>query len=197
MKKRISTISGILIVLVYSVFTLLALFRFKGSFSPIRNWLSDLGSQTLNPEGYLFYTVGIVLTGILLFFFFWGLFIWKKPGYKKQNIMLLLANIFSSLGGISMVLSAIFPINIPDIHSVFSAALYILIGTGFVFTVVALAYHPKFPRWMLVLGILVAVEDMLWSMLFNTYIMEYITVGLFLLFTLLLALHTRVREKYI
>lgn len=197
MKKKVSTISGILIVLVYGVFTLLALFRFKGSFSPIRNWLSDLGSQTLNPEGYLFYTVGIVLTGILLFFFFWGLFIWKKPGNKRQNIMLLLANIFGSLGGISMVLSAIFPINIPDIHSVFSAALYILIGTGFVFTAVALAYYPKFPKWMLVLGILVAIEDMLWSMIFNIYIMEYITVGLFLFFTLLLGLHTWDREKFI
>lgn len=197
MKKRFSFISGLLILLVYGLFTLLALLRFNGSFSPTQNWLSDLGSQTLNPEGYFFYNFGIVLTGVLLFFFFWSLSIWKKPGNKKQNLMLLLASLFGSLGGISMVLSAVFPINLPAIHSIFSAALYILIGTGFVFTVVSLAYYPKFPRWMLALGILVAVEDMLWSMVLNSYFMEYVTVGFFLIFTLLLGLHTRGREKFI
>lgn len=197
MKKRMSFLSGLLIPLVYGVFTLLALLRFNGSFSAVHNWLSDLGSPSLNLAGYSFYNTGIVLTGVLLFFFFWSLSIWRKPGNKRQNIMLLLASIFGSLGGISMVLSAVFPIDIPDVHSVFSAAIYVFIGTGFVFTTVSLVYYPKFPRWMLVLGILIAIEDMLWSMLFNTYIMEFVTVGLFLLFTLLLGLHTRVREKFI
>lgn len=197
MKKQFSFISSISILLVYCVFTFLALSRFSGPFSPVHNWLSDLGNLVVNPEGYYFYNLGIVLSGILLFFFFWSLNIWKKPDNKKQNIMLLLASIFGSLGGLSMVVSAIFPINIPAIHAFISAALYILIGTGFVFTVVSLAYYPKFPRWMVVFGILIAVEDMLWSMLFNTYIMEYVTVGLFLFFTLLLGLHTRVREKFI
>lgn len=197
MKKQFSFISSISILLVYCVFTFLALSRFSGTFSPLQNWLSDLGSPVLNPEGFYFYNLGIVLSGILLFFFFWSLNIWKMPDNKRQNIMLLLANIFGSLGGISMILSAVFPIHIPAVHAIFSAALYILIGTGFVFTVVALAYYPKFPKWMLVLGIIIAVEDMLWSMLFNTYIMEFVTVGLFILFILLLGLHTRVQEKFL
>lgn len=197
MKKRVSYISGLLIVLLYSVFTLLALTKFKGVFSPSQNWLSDLGSPALNPRGYFFYNTGIVLTGILLIIFFWGLSIWKKPGNKRQNIMLLLAGLFGSLGGLSMILSAVFPINIPAVHSIFSTALYILTGTGFVFSVVSLLYYPKFPRWMFGLGILVGVEDMLWGMVFNIYVMEFITVGLFLVFTLLLGLHTRVREKFI
>lgn len=197
MKKQFSFISSISILLVYCVFTFLALSRFRGPFSLVHNWLSDLGSPVLNPEGFYFYNLGIVLSGILLFFFFWSLNIWKMPDNKRQNIMLLLANIFGSLGGISMILSAVFPIHIPAVHAIFSAALYILIGTGFVFTVVALAYYPNFPKWMLVLGIIIAVEDMLWSMLFNTYIMEFVTVGLFILFILLLGLHTRVQEKFL
>jgi len=120
----------------------------------------------------------------------------RKPEDKKQNIMLLLANLVGSLGGISMILSAVFPISMASVHSVFSAALYILIGTGFVFTVVSLLYYPKFPRWMFALGILVGIVDMLWAMVLNVYLMEFVTVGLLLVFTLLLGLHTRVRENF-
>lgn len=196
MKRQFTFLSSLAILLVYSVCTLLALSRFNGVFSPVRNWLSDLGSPNLNPIGYLFYNTGVVLVGILLFFFFWSLSVWRKHEHKKQNIMLLLANLFGSLGGISMILSAVFPISTPSFHSVFSAALYILIGTGFVFTVVSLLYYPKFPRWMIALGILVGIVDMLWAMVINVYLMEFVTVGLFLVFTLLLGLHTRVRENF-
>jgi hypothetical membrane protein len=44
--------AGILIPLGYVVFSLLALSNFSGDFSPLSNWLSDLGSQDLNPAGW-------------------------------------------------------------------------------------------------------------------------------------------------
>jgi len=197
MNKSITFIAGILIPLGYVVFSLLAFFNFSGDFSPFKNWLSDLGSQGLNPTGWWYYNAGIILTGVLLQFFFWGLTVWKKPGNRKQNLMVTFSSIAGSLGGLSMILSAVFPIDKIEIHSFFSAALYILIGTAFVFISVAFLYLPKFPRWMLVLGFIIAMLDLLWSVFLNTYLMEFIVVGCFLLFCLLLGLHTANRQKYL
>jgi len=197
LRKGLAFITGLLIPISYIVFSLMALSKFTGPFSPLRNWLSDLGSQRLNPAGWWFYNLGIILTGVLLCLFFWGLSAWKAPGNRKQNFMVTLSSMVGILGGLSMVLSAVYPIDRPEIHSFFSASLYILIGSAFVFICVAFLYLPKFPRWMVVLGFLVAMEDMLWSVFLNTYIMEFITVGCFLLYCVLLGLHTAARHKYL
>lgn len=189
--------AGILIPLGYVVFSLLALSNFSGDFSPLSNWLSDLGSQDLNPAGWWYYNAGIILTGVLLQFFFWGLTVWKLRGNRKQNLMVMFSCIAGSLGGLSMILSAVYPIDKIEIHSFFSAALYILIGSAFVFISVVFLYLPKFPRWMSVLGFIIALLDLLWSVFLNTYLMEFFVVGCFLLFCLLLGLHTANRQKYL
>ncbi len=196
MKRQISYVSSLLLVFIYVLCTFLALLQFPTNYSPFTNWLSDLGSPAMNPQGWFFYNIGITCSSSLLIIFFLGFSVWKKADNKKQHIMLRLAQGFGIAGGLCMILSAVFPINIPGIHSFFSTALYILIGTSFVFAVVSLVYYPKFPKWMMVLGFLVAIEDMLWGIVLNIYIMEWITVILFLVFTLLLGLHTRVRLKY-
>jgi hypothetical protein len=197
MKRNLSFISSLSVVISYLVFAVLSLLSFPTSYSPVSNWLSDLGNSQLNPGGAIFYNTGIVLAGISLLIFFLGLSEWTMAGNKKQNIMLFLTRIFGILGSLSMVLSAIFPINLEGIHSFWSTSLYILIGTSFGFSVAALRYYVRYPRWMLILGIVVALEDMFWGMVMNIYIMEFITVILFLLYTLLLGIVTKRKAIYV
>jgi hypothetical protein len=160
------------------------------------NWLSDLGSYQLNPRGAIFYNLGIVVAGISMLLFFLGLSSWVLAGNKKQNIMLFLTQFFGSLGSLSMLLSAFFPINIKETHAFWSASLYILIGTAFAFSVAALRYYSKYPRWLLFLGILVALEDMVWGLVLNTYIVEWLTVTLFLFYILILGIETKRKAMY-
>jgi len=197
MKHNLSFLSSILVAVSYLGFTLLSLLNFPTAYSPTRNWLSDLGSRQLNPDGAIFYNLGIGVAGISLLLFFLGLSTWLMTGNKKQNFMVYLTQVFGIMGALSMVMSAFFPINMEGIHSIWSASLYILIGTGFGFSVAALRYYPKFPKWMLMLGVVIALEDMLWGMVLNIYIMEWITVGLFLLYTLLLGIKTKQKALYI
>jgi hypothetical protein len=110
--------------------------------------------------------------------------------------MLFLTQLFGSLGSLSMVLSAFFPINILKVHSFWSASLYILIGTAFAFSVAAFRYYSKYPRWLLFLGIMIALEDMVWGMVLNTYIVEWLTVALFLFYILQLGIETKRKVKY-
>lgn len=197
MNQKVSWLASICLVLFYLAFSLIAFWNFPGSFSPLSNWLSDLGSKEFNPNGAVFYNIGIVLGGASSVAFFLGFSTWKMKGKKIQNIMVLLAQVFGILGGISMILSAIFPITAKEIHSFLSASLYIFFGTAFAFVVFALRYYAKFPRWLLALGILTVVVNFVWSVILNIYPLEWATVGLFLLFILLIGMATRNKTKYL
>ncbi|MGA9397915.1 MAG: hypothetical protein WBV22_06600 [Anaerolineaceae bacterium] len=193
MKKyqSISFISGILVVLIYLTFALLAFIRYPLPYTPIRNWFSDLGNINLNPGGAIFYNTGIIATASLLILFFLGLSSWKMENKRVQNIMLLLSQGFGILGSICMIMSAIFPINIFKVHSFWSTSLYVMLSTAFVFSVAALRYHRNIPLWLLILGLSTALVVMLTSILQNVYILEWITVLLFLSYVFLVGLETR------
>ena len=197
MNQKISWLASILLVLSYLVFSLIAVTHYNGSFSPLRNWLSDLGSNELNPNGAIFYNIGILLGGSFALVFFLGFSTWIKKDKKIQNVMVYLAQIFGVLGGISMILSAIFPITAKEIHSLLSATLYIFFGTAFTFIVFALRYYSKFPKWILVFGILTALVNIVWSVILNVYPLEWTTVGFFLLFILLIGIASGNKTIYL
>jgi hypothetical membrane protein len=191
MKRNLAYVSSLVLVVSYLALTLLSLSRFPDLFSPLRNWLSDLGNPELNPGGAVLYNTGILLTGAAMAFFFVGLGIWKLQGHKAQNVMLLLTQACGCLGALAMVLSGVFPISTPQLHSFWSAALYILTGTAFAFAVATLRYYRGVSKWLLIAGGFVVIEDLFWSLVLNIYPMEWLTVFLFLGFILLLGLETK------
>lgn len=178
--QPVSFIAGILIVLCYPAFALLAYSQYPLPYSPIRNWLSDLGNAIFNPRGAIYYNIGIISTALLLMVFFLGLSRWKIENKRVQRIMVLLTQAIGILGSFCMIMSAIFPINFLEVHSFWSASLYILLSTAFAFSVAAFRYHPKFPRWLLILGLSTPVMVILTSFLTNVFVLEWITVLLFL-----------------
>jgi hypothetical membrane protein len=190
MKKtfRISQVAGLLAVLVYCLLAVASYIHFPSPFSPAHNWLSDLGDFTQNPDGARLYNLGIILTGLLVFIFFLSLGSWKLVGHKTQNLMILLTQIFGILGSLAMILSAIFPINVPDLHRIWSIMLYVCFGTAFVFSVFALRYIPNFPIPVLALGLLAAGTDILSGVFHETTLLEWITVGFLLAYILALSL---------
>ena len=189
--KYISFIGGILAVLCYLVFALLAFSRYPMPYSPMKNWLSDLGSVELNPDGAIFYNIGIISTALFLIVFFLGLSVWKIEDNKAQIIMLRLTQAFGILGSFCMMMSAIYPINLYAIHSFWSTSLYVLLSTAFIFSAAALRYHQRVPRWLLILGVSTTVMVILTSILQTVYVLEWITVLLFLSYVTLLGIETK------
>src|SRR4030042_1367788 len=110
---------------------------------------------------------------------------------RVKIIMLRLTQVFGMLGAFCMMMSGIFPINLFEIHSFWSTSLYILLSTGFVFSAAALRYHIGVPRWLLILGVSTAVMVILTSFLPTAYVLEWITVLLFLLYVILVGMETR------
>jgi len=177
--------SSILTLLSYILCAILAFFHYPLPYSPWKNWLSDLGNKTLNPSGAIFYNSGILLTASCLLLFFLGLSALKTGRNRIQDLMINLTQIFGFFGCVSMASSSFFTIADPGPHSLLSAGLYICLGTAFAFSVAALRYDPKVPRWLLVLGAVAALFDLLASLFFNNVpVFEWVTVALFLAYVL-------------
>jgi hypothetical membrane protein len=193
MKKyqTISFISGNLAVLCYLVFAILAYSQYPLPYSPMRNWLSDLGDVNLNPHGAVLYNIGIILTAMLLLVFFLGLSRWKIETKRVQIIMLRLTQAFGILGSFCMVMSAIFPINLLKIHSFWSASLWIMLSTAFAFSVAALRYHQRVQRWLLILGLFTPLMVILMSFFTTLHVLEWITLLLFLSYVGLVGIETK------
>ena len=192
MKPRyaLSFVASMIAIVSYLTFALLAFSRYPSAFSPIANWLSDLGSAELNPRGAIFYNVGVVVTGLALALFFLGLSRWKTGDNQVQRVMLLLTQGFGILGAVSMIMSGFYPITLADIHGFLSIALYVLLGTAFAFSVAALRYHPECPRWLLAMGGVVALVDILSGIFHAVYALEWVTVTLFLCYVGLVSIGT-------
>jgi hypothetical membrane protein len=192
MKKYqyISSIAGILAVVCYLVFTIIAYSQYPFPYSPTSNWLSDLGNPNLNPQGAIFYNIGIISTACLLVLFFLGLSVWKIEDKRVQIIMLRLAQGFGILGAFCMLMSAIFPINLFKIHSFWSTSLYIFLSTSFIFSAAMLRYHQRVHKWLLILGVSTAMMVILTSIFPNAYVLEWITLFLFLGYVVLLSIET-------
>jgi len=189
--QNMSFIASILAVLFYLAFTFLAFCRYPLPYSPTTNWLSDLGNPNNNPQGAIFYNIGIISTALLLILFFLGLSMWKIKDNRVQSIMLLMTQVFGISGAFSMIMSALFPINLFKIHSFWSSALYIMLSTAFIFSVATLRYHQRVTRWLLLLGVLTAVIVIITSFFQTVYVLEWITVFLFLSYVALLGIETK------
>jgi hypothetical membrane protein len=190
-KNQVSFIFGILASAGYLLFTIFAYTSYPLPFSPMSNWLSDLGNPVTNPQGAVIYNLGIILTAAFLIVFFLGLSVWKIENLKAQIIMLRFTQVFGILGSFCMMMSGFFPINSYKTHSFWSTSLYILLSTAFIFSAAMLRYHPTVPRWLLLLGITTAVLVILSSFLLNVYILEWITVFTFLIYVTLLGMETK------
>lgn len=186
----LSFVSGMFAVVCYLTFAFLAFSRYPLPYSPMSNWLSDLGNANLNPPGALYYNIGIVATGVLLLPFFLGLSRWKMEKNRIQNLMLFITQGFGVLAALAMLMSGLYPMNFLVLHSFFSTCLYILLGTAFAFSVAALRYHPMCPRWLLVVGAISALVAMVFGIFHTVTVLEWITAALFLCYVGLLGAET-------
>jgi hypothetical protein len=196
MKRHLSlSFVGLCAIVCYLVFALLAFAHYSLPYSPLNNWLSDLGNPDLNPSGALFYNIGIVATAVALLPFFLGLSRWKMANNRRQRLMLFLTQGFGILGAFAMAMSGLYPINFLALHGFFSACLYILLGTAFAFSVAALRYHATYPRWLLVVGASTALVDMLYGVLHTVTVLEWVTTALLLCYLGFLSAETKQRSS--
>lgn len=163
---------SLFIVIFCVTFTIIAFIRFPLPYSPIANWLSDLGNPDVNIIGAVFYNTGITVAGSALMIFFLRLTKLGMANNRLQCIMILLTVIFGCIGSLAIIMTAIYPINQPSQHSFWSMILYLSLWTAFAFSVAALRYYARYPRWFLAFGGIVVIVDMIAQIFSRTFLSQ-------------------------
>jgi len=100
-------ISGILAIIIFCIFTFTAVALFPASYTPVNNWLSDLGNLNLNPNGFIFFNICCIITWLLLFPFFFGLRKWYTTK-KLQKYLLIAAQIIGFFSAFALIMVGVF-----------------------------------------------------------------------------------------
>jgi hypothetical membrane protein len=169
---------------------------YPGEYSPISNWLSDLGNPQVNPSGSIFYNIGCIITGLVLIIFYIGLCRWNT-GDKKMKILLIIAQVAGVLSSFSLILSAIFPLGETAlIHSFWAKMIFVFLGFFLTFSATSLLKHSSFTRWFAYYAFLTALVNFIYgAFLHSIFVLEWISLGMFMIYVFMLAYSSRLMLK--
>ncbi len=152
----LATIGGLLLILLFSIFTLASAVRYPGAFSPFNNWMSDLGTLSKNPAGYAYFNTGCILSGALIVLIVLGLDAWH---FEKSNPLFVLARIIGALAAITLMLIGAFDED-TAYHSILSVAFFLLLALFLIATNLSLWDHPAYWKWIGYYAFIVIAADL-------------------------------------
>ena len=177
--------SAALCAVTYGTSSIVAYTKYPQPLSPLHNWLSDLGNQTINPQGAIFYKIGVISCALFLaIWFISGLSQWRLKHQTIQQRLLLISQVGGVLTAFALMMSALYPINHLKEHAFWSDINFILFGITFAFSVAALRYHPHIPKVLLYLGVLASSLPTVVLFINNAYWLEWVAVGIFIIYIL-------------
>jgi hypothetical membrane protein len=192
----VASIAGIAAAVVYLIFALIASLKYPSSYSPLTNWLSDLGNPLANPSSAIFYRLGCTLSGVALMLFYAKLSIWNT-GARRTRALLTIAQCAGVLSAVSLILTAVFPLGTSTrMHSLGSMMLYISLGFFLTFSATALLRNPVFKKALGYYAFVTAgVNFVFGAILHEVFWAEWISVGLFIAYVLMIAYNSVVLAR--
>jgi len=161
-KYSLSSITGLMAFIIFTVFTLTSLALYPIPFNPMYDWLSNLGNINFNPIGAYFFNWGCIISGIILIPFFAGLYSWK-PQQTWSKIILILGMGLGIFASLSLIMVGVFPET--HIHQHLLAATGVF-GSLFIIIILvnlALFKNPKFIRGVAYYGLLAIIIDIIFK----------------------------------
>ena len=179
-KWLISVIPGILVIGFFYTFTFISLAFYPSPFSPVNNWLSELGNSSHNPNGAFLYNLGCVLTGSALFPFYISMYkFYRKEIYHK--ILVISIQILGFCSAFALIMLGVYSQDFSSSHMIWAGAffwlnLWVLISANF-----ALIFHKHFMKPIAIYGWSAAGINFLFVILtismVNTPLLEWISVS--------------------
>jgi len=175
LKWPISCMSGIAVIVLYCTFTFTSLALYPKPYSPVANWLSDLGNSIFNPAGAVVYNMGCVLTGIALFPFFAGLYKWYTQE-KWRKVSLIATQIVGFFAAFSLVMIGVFSEDVMEQHAFWSSVFFVLNLVVLILLGLSLFTHPSYIKPNAYYGFVVAGINLVFVLVYNTPLFEWFTV---------------------
>ena len=172
--------AGVALIVVYLVFTFSSWALFPTPYSPVDNWLSDLGNYEYNPDGAILYNLGCILTGAAGTLFVWGLKVWHTEE-RARTLVIKAAQGLGLLACVFLICIGIFSEDFPPYHGIFSVAFFLTFGLFILVFIPSVFTHPRFMKPVGIFGILSLGIDISFGAVYGEPIMEWTTVFGFLI----------------
>lgn len=187
-KWPLSAIGGVLVTVIFYAFTLASIALYPVPFSPMDNWLSDLGNANLNPSGDIFFNAGCILTGLAMLVLMAGLGQWHVDGWKRLTLMA--GQACGVLSALALMSIGIFTEGTP-MHGTLAITFFALLFLFLVLTNVSIFSRPQYIKWIGYYALLVVAIDLVFIYTFFAYayntIWEWLAVFSALLWVAMLA----------
>ncbi|TFH05818.1 MAG: DUF998 domain-containing protein [Candidatus Thorarchaeota archaeon] len=188
-KKPITILSGLLVILLYCIFTITSWALYPEPYSPLTHYLSRLGNFDYSPLGAYFYNLGCILTGISLIPFFLSLKIWYTER-KSQVLLLLSGQLIGVLSACALVMIGVFSEDQGALHMTASSTFFVLNFIVLIITNLALLWHPQFVKLIALYGIAVCLLSLSFEIAIGGSIVEWFTVFGSLIFVALISMNS-------
>jgi hypothetical protein len=159
-REKYLDLLGIFSFIVFTVCTFSSMYLYPTPYSPLYDWLSNLGNYHLNPVGYIIFNMGCFFTSIILIPFFINLRKFKPP-LKYQKTLVYLVIILGVVASLSLMGVGLFPETHIKLHTIAASGVF---GTMFliiIFLMVALFKQQEFKPILIYWGLLAVLTDLI------------------------------------
>lgn len=118
------SITAAMAIFLFCLPVAIAIALYPPPFSPLKNWMSDLGNSSLNPSGSAYFNGACVMVGLLTVVFYLGTYRWHSPGIRG-NRMLAAAMASGVFAGIALAGVGIFPETFSPHHFIVSVLFFV------------------------------------------------------------------------
>lgn len=183
MRRRypLTTIAGVVSIAVCVSLALAAYLVYPWAFSPMTNWISDLGNTWLNPRGSFLFRLDMVVVGVGLAAFFLGLRALMHGQHLRTRVLIVLAQVSGLVAAAALVMTGIFSENQEGAHALWATVLFVALAVTVPLLGWGVLYHPRVPTRVSYVALVACAADIV-SIMARSHWLEWVAVLLLLLF---------------
>ncbi|MEI6726342.1 MAG: DUF998 domain-containing protein [Actinomycetes bacterium] len=176
----VTTIAGVASIAVCVSLGSAAYFFYPWAFSPMTNWISDLGNTWLNPRGSMLFRADMVVVGIGLSVFFLGLRALTHGQSLLTRVLIVLAQLSGLVASLALAMTGVFSENQQSAHALWATVLFVSLAVTVMMLGWGVLSHPGVPTWIGYFALAAFAVDIV-SIVARSYWLEWVAVPLLLL----------------
>ena len=115
------------------------------AFSPMTNWISDLGNRLWSPMGSILFRLDMVIVGVGLAAFFLGLRALSHDQRIWIKLLIGLGQIGGLVASLAVIMTGIYSEDQTTAHALWASIMFISLAVTVMFIGWALFFHPRVP----------------------------------------------------
>ena len=151
------------------------------AFSPMTNWISDLGNTLLSPIGSILFRLDMVIVGVGLAAFFLGLRALTHGQRIWIKLLIGLGQIGGLVASLAVTMTGIYSEDQNTAHALWASILFISLAVTVMFIGWGLFFHPRVQSLLGAFAFAVCAADVV-SIVNRSHWLEWVAVPLLLVF---------------